>query len=278
LPIRVACAVDFWPVANKTYELNHPGTEVICGDLRDKAVQDRVVSSWHGKADLIVGGIPCGWLSIRRNCGNAPGEEELADERRTLMAVLDLVARISPRWWCLEDVAALTKELPEGTPWIRLDAADYSPQRRRRVYVGRFPRPAGVGPLIGKRCDLSIGDRLRPGPYRIGRRTFGREPSRRDTFCAGKAYAVRPDEKAPTIFNTSTRRDPEYVILDPHMPGGMRQIEWQEAARLQGFPEDFLFYGSPTDVWTQIGRAVQIEMARVILEAIVAEWKEEAGP
>jgi len=57
-------------------------------------------------------------------------------------------------------------------------------------------------------------------------------------------------------------------LLDPRLPGGLRQIEWQEAAALQGFPEDYLFYGSPGDVSLQIGRAVQIDTARQILRAI----------
>ncbi|MBM3956596.1 MAG: DNA cytosine methyltransferase [Gemmatimonadetes bacterium] len=45
-------------------------------------------------------------------------------------------------------------------------------------------------------------------------------------------------------------------------------------ARLQGFPEDYLFFGSPTAVWKMIGQAVQIDAGRAILAAIAADAQE----
>ena len=58
----------------------------------------------------------------------------------------------------------------------------------------------------------------------------------------------------------------------------MRNPEWQELAALQGFPLDYLFYGSPTDVMKMVGRAVQIDLARAILSGIVADWTEKRTP
>lgn len=271
LPIRIVAAVDFWDVACRTYGLNHPGTVMIQADLRDPRVQDALASEFAGKCDVIVGGIPCEWLSSFRRIGNGPSPAEIDRERETLRSVLSLVYRIGPRYWCLEDVAGLVRELPEATPWIQLDAGDYSAQRRKRIYVGRFPRPQGVGPLIRKRCSLLIRDRLRPGPFRIGSRASGRELVTRQSFHPDKALAVHLDRKSPTICQFGSRRDSEFVIVDPRLAGGRRQIEWQECACLQGFPEDYVFYGCPGDVSVQIARAVQIDTARVILQGIVLE-------
>jgi len=273
LPIRITHAFDFWPVACKTYELNHPGTKVVCGDLRDPAVQDQV-RGLRGQVDLVVGGIPCEWLSVYRNVGHDKTRVkagELIDQRKTLDDVLDLVRYLSPRWWCLEDVKGLAKELPPLMAYRVIDAAGYGPQRRKRVFVGEFPAP-----LPGE-CKEVLRDRLRPGPYRIGGRTFDRTPVKSKSIRATTCYAAYPGEKAPTVCPITSRRDAELAVIDPALPGGKRQMEWQEAARLQGFPEDYLFYGSPTDVFLQVGRAIQIDLGRAILTAISAQWKKEKG-
>jgi len=276
LPIEIVAAVDFWEPACQTYRLNWPLTTVIEGDLRDVDVQAKVrdIAEAQG-VQLLLGGIPCGWLSVvRRAFHNTPKEAERSEERATLAAVLVLVERIAPRWWCLEDVPAIVDELPAGTPWIALDSADFSAQRRKRVYVGRFPRPQGVGPLMTPRSKAVLAALLRPGPYRIGRRAIGRTLVTASAYAPDTACASRPADKAPTVCCVTSRRDVENLVRDEWLPGGVRQLEWQEAAALQGFPTDYLFFGSASDVGKQIGRAVQIDTARVILRGIVKEWEQ----
>jgi len=39
---RVIAAVDVWKRACETYKLNHPEVEVICGDIRDSGVKERL--------------------------------------------------------------------------------------------------------------------------------------------------------------------------------------------------------------------------------------------
>jgi len=264
LPIQVVLAVDLWEPACRTYALNNPGTDVRCADLRDADVRAAIVKDYGGAVDLIVGGIPCEWISVYRTLQKV-SEEEREAERNTLDSVLDLVRELGARWWCLEDVKGLARELPIFTPYVEIDAARYSPQRRKRIYVGTFPMPAPG------RCRQTLKDRLRPGPYRIGRRCHDREPVRHRTFNRKTCLAAELDRKAPTVCAISSRRDAELAVVDPALPGGKRQLEWQEAARLQGFPEDYVFWGSPTDVGSMVGRAIQIDTGRAILEAICRE-------
>lgn len=283
LPIRIVAAVDFWDTACRTYKLNHPETEVICGDLRDGEVRSRLHDACKaaGGVDLVLGGVPCEWLSVRRNVGKAVTEAERENERATLAGVLGLVDELDPTYWCLEDVAGIVEELPQGTPWREIDSRAYSAQRRKRVYVGEFPRPPGGS------CAEKLSRALRTGPYRIGKRVADRQIVRHTACGRQTVQGAWADRKGPTVCCFGSRRDADLVIVDDAVPGGRRQIEWQEAAELQGFPEHYVFYGSPTDVWKMIGRAIQIDTGRAILREIVRDWcgtkrqkraKPQAGP
>jgi site-specific DNA-cytosine methylase len=156
----------------------------------------------------------------------------------------------------------LIDELPILTPYQVLDARHFSPQRRKRVFVGRFPRVRRIG------NDELLQDRLRRGPYRMGPRAADRKPQRSRTFTRETTLGAWPADKAPTVLSQCSRRDAECVVVDDSLPSGQRQFEWQESASLQGFPDDYVFYGSPTDVAKMVGRAIQIDLGRTILEAI----------
>jgi site-specific DNA-cytosine methylase len=263
LPIQIVLAIDFWEPACKTYELNHPQTKVLRRDLRESGTLE-IIRGECSRIDLVLGGIPCEWLSVYRNLTKVT-TGQLAEQRATLDALIDITKALEPQWWCLEDVVQIEKEIPILTPSKRIDAKHFSAQRRKRAFVGRFPSPQPAG------CQKVLKDVLRPGPWRVGARSFDRTPVITQNFNGRCSLAAIPDRKSPTVLSWCSRRDAEVVLVDDALPGGKRQIEWQEAAALQGFPEDYLFYGSPGQVGKMIGRAVQIDTARAILGAILAE-------
>jgi site-specific DNA-cytosine methylase len=268
LPIRIELAVDLWDVCARTHQLNHPQTTVLLGDVREPATRQTILDATGGSVDLVLGAIPCEWLTYRRSHAmhNAPTEAEIASARATLAAVLDLVRELKPSWWCLEDIVQLERELPPRTPCWKCNSAVFSAQARRRLYVGRFPPPIMVAPNRSLARDV-----LRPGPYRIGRRTADRIVQTSRTFTPQTLYCQKLNQKMRTIVAFSSRWDGEFAILDPAIAGGRRQIEWQEMAAAQGFPPEYVFYGSPSDVAKQIGQAVQIETGRAILQEIVKD-------
>ena len=268
LPIKIVLAVDLWDVACQTYRLNHGFnqhcTEVFQGDLREAETQQKVmaVANQYPRDRLIfLGGIPCEWLSTYRHLQKVK-PAELEKERATLDTCLALRDQVQPRWWCFEDVPQIQKHLPLMTPGQLINARNYSAQRRKRFFVGDFPPPALQA------CSQTLKHKVRPGPYRIGSRAYGRTPQTHRTFTPEATLGAWLHRKGPTVACISSRRDAEWVVVDDSVPGGIRQIEWQEAAALQGFPESYLFYGSPGDVATQIGRAIQIDTGRAILTSM----------
>ena len=257
LPIEIVAAFDREADALATYKLNHPAVETV---LCDVVAQD--FARWQG-VDLILAGIPCETLSpARNNC--PPLRRELSELRALLKKLLELPAQLNARWYCFEDVLQLGAWLPRRTPRFQLDAASWSPQSRKRLYVGNTPSP-GSG-----NCVAQLRDVLRPGPHRLSGRIFGKrrpEPNgkSRTTF---KPWF--PDAKSKTVLGFSSRRDAE--MATPH-PLGWRQLEWQELAALQGFPSDYLFIGNPGRVAKMIGQAIQVDTGAAILRALCADLR-----
>ena len=93
-------------------------------------------------------------------------------------------------------------------------------------------------------------------------------------------------------INTKTKISTIYKRLDPEKPsytvtgsggGGTHIYHWEEPraltnrerARLQTFPDDYIFEGSKEQVRKQIGMAVPCEGAKIIFEAVLKTFAGE---
>lgn len=256
LPVRIVAAFDLMEDCMETYKLNHPNVECIQCDVFDYDFRQ-----FAGQVDLVVGGIPCEELSQRRN--NKPAtSEQLSELDRLIDRCLSIVTIVEAPWFCFEDVIQILKRLPPMISSFTLDSAAFSPQRRKRAYVGNIPRPS----LPGNKATLrSI---LRPGPYRRSLRLRDREPVRSRTFAQKQFYPWMPDEKAGTVVALTGQHDDQ--VATP-CNGTWRNLEWQELAILQGFPADYIFMGSMTRTVEMIAQAIQIDTGRAILKALCKE-------
>jgi DNA (cytosine-5)-methyltransferase 1 len=101
--------------------------------------------------------------------------------------------------------------------------------------------------------------------------------------------AFTADLPSELKIKTSTKISQIYKRLDPDKPaytvtgsggGGTHMYHWsepraltnRERARLQTFPDTFIFHGSKESVRRQIGMAVPCEGARIIFEAILKSF------
>jgi DNA (cytosine-5)-methyltransferase 1 len=120
------------------------------------------------------------------------------------------------------------------------------------------------------RSDLELYATLRPGGdsvhaiERHGRADLMRY--RRDVF-DDKYARLRADRPSKTIVSHLAKDGNGYIH-----PSQVRSITVREVARLQSFDNSFIFCGSPSDQWIQVGNAVPpllgVAIGRSILDAL----------
>jgi DNA (cytosine-5)-methyltransferase 1 len=142
-------ANDIDPMAVATYNRVFDGDHARAGDIREQDIPAR------GAADLVIGGPPCQGFSVA-------GKMNPDDPRsRHVWDFMDVVERVQPRAYCMENVKALAKNrrwqmlhralIEKGeqlgyrvTPLV-LNASHYGvPQARERMF------------LIGIRDDVTV--------------------------------------------------------------------------------------------------------------------------
>lgn len=100
----------------------------------------------------------------------------------------------------------------------------------------------------------------------------------------GKNFHSLPDELKSSYENPGRTQNTVYKRLDPNLPSdtvvNVRKSMWihptfnravsaREAARLQSFPDDYIFYGTKDSVYQQIGNAVPPVLGRAVAETVL---------
>ena len=281
--IEHAALLEFDAGCCETLRLNRPKWRVINGDLKT------FDASEFAGIELVSAGLPCPPFSV---AGKQLGAK---DERNLFPAMVRVVDTVRPKAVMIENVRGILgavfddyrkdvmrqlKKLGYQTGWRLMNACDFGvPQLRPRVvfvailneYADRFSWPSGS---------------LKP-PITVGEVLY-------DLMAAGgwigaKAWKERANEIAPTIVGgshkhggpdlgpTRARRAWETLgvdgkgIVDAPPPKdfvGMPRLTIPMVARLQGFPDDWRFFGSKTRAYRQVGNAFPPPFARAVAEKI----------
>lgn len=321
--VKVIFANEIVKDAADTYNANHAPGVMVNADIY--TVLDQL-NGFQG-ADLVFGGPPCQGFSVA-------GKMDPDDERSKLIfTFLDVVERVKPRAFVMENVKALghlekwgpvrAKYLNRATslgyyviPFI-LNATEYgvSQKRERVFFIGFkdwFIQPRMEEYLEQSKCKAPTIRELLASLGRAGteqnpdtctaRITFATAPVMRKSPYAGMYFngqgrPIDVDGYANTLpasmgGNKTPFVDEDYLygdadsdwVVDYHKglmdgsiipefeeaPKRLRRITIKEAARIQTFPDDYVFCGNKGAVYTQIGNAVPCKLAEAVAKAVVA--------
>ena len=258
----VILSCDFWGEAVKVHKLNHPGIPCLqlkLGSPSDWKLIKKYIDKYPNYHIHLHGSPPCQALSNASSTDPSKGMP-------LILHFLDLVEKLNPDSWSMENVVPMRKRLPEGTPSVVLNSADFGvPQTRRRCIAGEgwsanpsHSKDEWVSviqalPHLENELPSSLSsvklEALGSNSKRNQDRTI-LEPSK--TICgSGNQVGAR-------IFNHEEK------------PIKIRSLTIEETLTLQGFNPNFdlSIVKTQKSRWTLIGNAVCPPVAKAIIEGI----------
>ena len=288
------CGLDWFDEAGQTYSrnFNHP---FLNGDIKlpenKQRFYDVVKSRLHGRQlSLVAGGFPCQGFSMA-------GNRIVDDPRNSLYKeLIEIVRTLRPEFVLCENVkglrsmlgGAVEKKIIEDFRAIgyqvnvtTLCAADYyTPQKRERViFIGNrigtknlHPKPmlspgnyVTTGQAIADLMDHPVDPEFNHVPTR--HRQDMQE--RMLALPEGKSlYAGYSDAWKKCPWNEASctiKENHGGVNIHPKLP---RVLTAREMARLQSFPDEFIFEGKKAKQLVQIGNAVPPLLGKAVGLAI----------
>jgi DNA (cytosine-5)-methyltransferase 1 len=291
-------ALDIYSEAVETYKYNFPNVKVFKADIRRKDVKESLIKFVKEKLkemnkktlDVLIGGPPCQGFSLA-------GFRLVEDPRNNLYKdFLEIANELKPKFIVIENVEGLRsflngkveekilqdlKKIGYCSSVATLNAVWYGvPQYRKRViFIANnrtnknfYPKPIFL-PNEYKTVKDAIEDLLDHPEDRNFNHIFTKH--KKDTIerlkkvpQGGTLYPnfqdawKRPywNKPAPTV-----KENHGGVHIHPLLP---RVMTPRELARLQSFPDTFIFKGSKKHQLIQIGNAVPPLMAKAIALAI----------
>lgn len=300
-------ASDIWKPASETFRLNRPDAPFHHGDVRHLTPSLVAGLTGGQDIDLVAGGPPCqGFSTLGDQVQGDPRNSFFEAFARVVKWTNPKCVLIENTSYLRgqyagryeHEIRTTLSELGYEVFVETLNAADHgSPQIRRRAFFFgtrmsapfAWPRPthapvAGLGlaayRTVGESImDLAQADETQAAnhvPLRHGARVIaryqlipegGRMPPpqelpaeiRRRNF--GNTYKRLHRKRPALTLVPGNNAFPVHPTLD-------RSLTAREAARLQGFPDDYVFVGSRNEQCKLVGNAVPVQLARRLGEAI----------
>lgn len=275
----IVAFVEQWKPAIETYKKNHPHAIHLGKDIQ--TIEYEIIAQWKNRIDLIIGGPPCQGFSY---CG----KRDPKDKRNQLYKeFLRFVAIIKPKLVVIENVSGLLSmkdqsgekilhkiiealiEIQYAVTYKIINAAQHGvPQHRQRLII------------IAQRSDLFPKEEHRSRTVLEVLADIPKNCNAHEHFTPTektieRIKILRQGERICKKFNVSRQRlygdRPSKTIVTKPLyihPIEDRFLTPRELARLQSFPDGFLFCGSKIDKVKQIGNAMPPLLARKLAEKL----------
>ncbi len=273
--------------AQTTYQANF--NEIPYGDITQ--IQPHEIPSF----DILLGGFPCQPFS------QAGLKKGFADTRGTLFFdVARIVGHHKPQVVFLENVKrfkthdkgntfnVVTSVLEEMGYEVHakvLNAKDFGvPQNRERIYIvaflGKtnfeFPEPVGIKTRLGDILEANVDDK-----YTLSDRLWSGHQRRKKEHLEkgyGFGYSLfNHDSVYTSTISARYYKDGSEILIE-QKGKNPRKLTPREAARLQGYPDDFVIPVSDAQAYKQFGNSVAVPVIKALAKNVVKEMKNMKSP
>ncbi|MBS1571417.1 MAG: DNA (cytosine-5-)-methyltransferase, partial [Bacteroidetes bacterium] len=296
-------SIDIEPSFCETYKYNFPHHQLIEKDICKLTNEEIKSLSCGGDVDVVIGGPPCQGFSIAGNIGRKFIEDP---RNRLFKEFVRVVKVINPKYFVMENVARLynhnrgetKKEIIDDFENLGykveckiLNSADFGvPQIRKRViFIGsrlnkkiEFPEKTTEKYLTVKEAlhhypMLSNGEESKI-PNHIAMSHSSQMLEKMSYITDGGSREEIPLKLRPK--SGDVRKYIRYKSDEPSVcvTGDMRKIfhyeqnralTVRELAKLQTYPDDFIFKGTKISQQQQVGNSVPPKMAEAIASIII---------
>ena len=266
LPFEIVWANDWDAQACNTYAINLGENHLHRGDITE--VMDTLPES----ADIVIGGFPCQDVSINGLRSAGKGERTVLYRK-----MIEVIERCNPKAFVAENVRGLLMSHSKSffdhmladfeatgyniTHRLYL-AADYGvPQMRERVFI------IGVKGNVAFEHPIPLNMRMSAGEALLDLESRGEDKGMSHIWSKAKRSPEQGSRRLKSDRPSTTIRAEHHGNIQWHYKLD-RRISLREAARLQSFPDNFLFASAMRATERQIGNAVPPVLAWHIANAV----------
>ncbi len=297
-------SVDYQPSFCETYRQNFPDHQLIEKNICDLQDAEIAYLNEHNDVTVVIGGPPCQGFSM----AGSIGRKFIDDPRNQLFKEFVRVVKVvKPRFFVMENVKRLynhkkgqtREEIIEDFEKLGytvsckiLNAVDYGvPQMRwRAIFIGSLKKQDILFPERQIENNVTVKEALAVYPKLVSGASSTKIPnhiamSHSDQMLTKMGFIADGGDRneIPYEIRPTSGDVRKYIRYKSNAPsvcvtGDMRKIfhyeqnralTVRELAKLQSFPDDFVFKGSRIAQQQQVGNSVPPLMAEAIARAVL---------